>query len=118
MARHNDLGKRGEQLAKSFLIQKGYEILDENWVHERVEIDLIAYLNRIIVFIEVKARSSTGFGLPEDFVNLNKQQHMANAADAYIEIMNHDGEVRFDIISVLFNPNNQTIKHIEDAFWP
>ncbi|MEJ5993501.1 YraN family protein [Pedobacter sp. Du54] len=118
MAQHNDLGKRGEQLAKQFLIQKGYEILDENWVYERAEIDLIAYVNKVIVFIEVKARSSTGFGLPEDFVNIVKQQHMANAADAYLEIMNHDGEVRFDIVSVLFNPNNQTIKHIEDAFWP
>nr|MBP8067657.1 YraN family protein [Pedobacter sp.] len=66
MARHNDLGKRGEQLARQFLIQRGYEILDENWVFERAEIDLIAYINRIIVFVEVKTRSSTGFGLPED----------------------------------------------------
>ena len=118
MAQHNDLGKRGEKLAKQFLIQRGYEILDENWVFERAEIDLIAYVNRIIIFVEVKARSSTGFGLPEDFVNKAKQQLMASAADAYLEIMNHDGEVRFDIISVLFNKNNNTIKHIEDAFWP
>lgn len=118
MAKHNDLGKRGEQLAKAFLIQKGYEILDENWVYGRPEIDLIAYLNHMIIFIEVKSRSTTGFGLPEDFVNSVKQQNMATAADAYLEIMNHNGEVRFDIISVLFNRHNQTIKHIEDAFWP
>ena len=118
MARHNDLGKRGEKLARQFLTERGYEILDENWVFERAEIDLIAYINRIIVFVEVKTRSSTGFGLPEDFVNKAKQQLMASAADAYIELMNHDGEVRFDIISVLFNKNSNTIKHIEDAFWP
>jgi len=118
MAQHNDLGFSGEQMAKEYLIQKGYEILDENWVYERAEVDLIAYLNRIIVFVEVKTRSSTGFGLPEDFVNRAKQQRMADAADAYIEIMNHEGEVRFDIIAILFNKNNHTIKHIEDAFWP
>jgi putative endonuclease len=118
MAQHNDLGKRGERLAKQFLIQKGYEILDENWMYGRAEIDLIVYLNQLIVFVEVKSRTSIGFGLPEDFVNAAKQQHMANAADAYLDLMNHNGEVRFDIISVLFNPNTQTIKHIEDAFWP
>ena len=118
MAQHNDLGFKGERLAKELLIQKGYEILDENWVYERAEIDLIAYLNHIIVFVEVKTRSSTGFGLPEDFVNRTKQQLMASAADEYIEIMNHEGEVRFDIISILFTKNNHTIKHIEDAFWP
>lgn len=119
MAQHNDLGRHGERLAAAFLIEKGFEILDENWVYGRAEIDLIVYVNRIIVFVEVKTRSSTGFGLPEDFVNYSKQQHMANAADAYIEIMNHEGEVRFDIISILFKKNNNyTINHIEDAFWP
>ena len=118
MAQHNDLGFTGEQMAKEFLIQKGYEILDENWVYERAEIDLIAYVNHMIIFVEVKTRSSTGFGLPEDFVNSAKQQLIASAADEYIEIMNHQGEVRFDIISILFTKNNHIIKHIEDAFWP
>ena len=119
MAVHNEIGLNGERIAKELLIHKGYEILDENWVHERAEIDLIAYLNRIIIFVEVKTRSSTGFGLPEDFVNNGKRKRMGNAADEYIELMNHDGEVRFDIISVLFkNKNRYTINHIEDAFWP
>lgn len=118
MAQHNDLGKYGEQLAKEFLLEKGYEILDENWVHEKAEIDLIAYLNQMMIFVEVKTRSSTGFGLPEDFVSAAKHRLMSEAADAYIELMNHEGDARFDIISILFNNNNYTIKHIEDAFWP
>ncbi len=118
MAQHNDLGVIGERMAKEFLIRRGYEILDENWVYERAEIDLIAYLNKTIVFVEVKTRTSIDFGLPEDFVNKGKRQRMANAADEYIELMSHEGEVRFDIISVLFTKNNHTIKHIEDAFWP
>lgn len=119
MAAHNDLGKYGEQLAKAYLEEKGYEILDENWRYERAEVDLIAYLDSVIIFVEVKTRSSTGFGLPEDFVNRAQRKRMANAADEYLELMNHEGETRFDIISILFKENNRyTIKHIEDAFWP
>lgn len=119
MAQHNELGFRGERIAKEMLIQKGYEILEENWVFERAEVDLIAYLNRIIIFVEVKTRSSIDFGLPEDFVNHAKRKRMGNAADEYIELMDHEGEVRFDIVSVFFKTNNRyTINHIEDAFWP
>ncbi|MGF1923865.1 MAG: YraN family protein [Bacteroidia bacterium] len=119
MARHNDLGRQGEQIAKDFLISKGYEILDENWVFERAEIDLIVYFNQIIIFVEVKTRSSTAFGLPEDFVSYAKRERMANAAEEYVNVVIHEGEIRFDIISVLFKKNNSyTINHIEDAFWP
>lgn len=119
MAQHNDLGRRGEVLAAQFLVDKGYEILDENWVHGKAEIDLIAYTNRQIVFVEVKTRTSVSFGMPEDFVSDAKQKQMELAANEYIELMNHQGEIRFDIISVLFDKQDKfTIKHIEDAFWP
>jgi putative endonuclease len=119
MALHNDLGKQGEKLAVNFLEQKGYEILDENWVHGKAEVDIIAYLNKQIIFVEVKTRSSTYFGQPEDFVSLAKQKQMELAAAEYIELMNHSGEIRFDIISVIFDQKeNYTINHIEDAFWP
>lgn len=119
MATHTDLGKKGELIAAQFLIKNGYEILDENWVHGKAEVDLIAYLNQQIIFVEVKTRTSVAFGMPEDFVRNAKQKQMQLAANEYIEIMNHQGEVRFDIISVLFDKqNNYTINHIQDAFWP
>lgn len=119
MAQHNDLGKQGEQLASAFLVAKGYEILDENWCYGKAEIDLIAYINKQIVFVEVKTRTSVSFGQPEEFVSVAKQKLLETAANEYIEIMNHQGEVRFDIISVLFDKqNNHKINHIEDAFWP
>ena len=119
MAQHNDLGFRGESIAKEYLEKCGYEILDENWVHGKAEVDLIAYLNRRIIFVEVKTRTSVAFGMPEDFVSDAKQKQMELAANEYIELMNHQGEIRFDIISVLFNKQDKyTIKHIEDAFWP
>ncbi|MFD0793227.1 YraN family protein [Mucilaginibacter litoreus] len=119
MANHNDLGRTGEALAKAHLEASGYEVIDENWTFGKAEVDLIAYKDGIIIFTEVKTRSGTGFGLPEDFVDARKQRLLAEAADEYIYLMNHKGEVRFDIISVLFHRNNNhTLKHIEDAFWP
>ncbi len=118
MAIHNQLGKQGEAIAAKFLQQKGYEILEENWVHGKAEVDLIAYKDKKIIFIEVKTRSSVAFGQPEDFVTLAKQKQMEYASEEYIALMNHQGESRFDIIAVLFNKQQHTVKHIEDAFWP
>jgi putative endonuclease len=119
MAQHLDLGRKGESLAKTFLEGLGYEILDENWTHGKAEVDLIAYKDKMIIFTEVKTRTGNGFGEPEDFVDMRKQRLLAEAADEYIYLMDHQGEVRFDIISILFDRNeNYTLKHIEDAFWP
>ncbi len=118
MAQHNDLGRRGESLAKTFLENSGYEILDENWTHGKAEVDLIAYKNKTIIFVEVKTRTGNAFGEPEDFVDDRKQKLLTEAADEYIYLMNHQGEIRFDIIAILFDKNtNYTINHIEDAFW-
>ena len=119
MAVHNDLGRHGESLAKAHLEASGYEILDENWTHGKAEIDLIAYKDKVIIFTEVKTRTGNGFGEPEDFVDTRKQKLLANAADEYIYLMDHQGEVRFDIIAILFdNSKNYKLNHIEDAFWP
>ena len=119
MARHNDDGKKGETIAKVYLEGKGYEILDENWTHGKAEVDLIAYQNKTIIFVEVKARSSTYFGEPEEFVDSKKQKLLSEAAEEYVYLMEHKGEMRFDIISILFKKGFETyeIKHIEDAFW-
>ncbi len=119
MAQHLDLGRKGESIAKTLLENSGYEILDENWTHGKAEVDLIAYKNKVIIFVEVKTRTGNGYGEPEDFVDDRKQKLLVNAADEYIYLMNHQGDVRFDIISILFDKQaNYKIKHIEDAFWP
>ncbi|MEJ6980826.1 YraN family protein [Pedobacter sp. P351] len=118
MATHNLLGQQGEVIARKFLEEIAYEILDENWCFGKAEIDLIAYRDKRIVFVEVKTRSSTGFGQPEDFVNESKQRLLQKAAEEYLYLMNFKGEIRFDIISILFQKNGEyTLKHIEDAFW-
>src|SRR5687768_7366052 len=117
MATHNLLGQQGEAIARKFLEETAYEILDENWCFGKAEVDLIAYRDKRIIFVEVKTRTSTGFGQPEDFVNESKQSLLQKAAEEYLYLMNFKGEIRFDIISILFQKNGEyTLKHIEDAF--
>lgn len=119
MAKHNVFGAQGEMLAKQHLEKSGYEILDENWTFGKAEVDLIAYKDQQIIFTEVKTRSGNYFGEPEDFVSPAKQKLMELAASEYIYLMGHKGDIRFDIISILFDKNQKHIlKHIEDAFWP
>ena len=118
MAAHNDLGKKGEALAKEFLLLKNYEILEENWRVGKAEVDLIAKYNEVLIFIEVKTRSTNSFGRPEEFVSGKKQDMITHAAPRYMEKINHDWAIRFDIISIIFNKDETyNIEHIEDAFF-
>lgn len=119
MAEHNILGRKGEGLAKQHLEAAGYEILDENWRFGKAEVDLIAYLDKTIIFVEVKTRTGNAFGEPEDFVDHAKKVLLASAADEFIELMDFKGEARFDIIAILYDrEGNYRLNHIQDAFWP
>ncbi len=119
MAEHNNLGRKGEELAKQHLENAGYEILDENWRFQKAEVDLIAYHHKTIIFVEVKTRTGNAFGEPEDFVDAAKQKLLVSAADEFIELMDFNGEARFDIIAILFDKQGKyRLNHIQDAFWP
>lgn len=119
MARHNDLGKRGEEIAVAYLEDSGYRILNTNWKCARAEVDVIADQQGTIVFVEVKTRSSVDYGQPEEFVDYKKEKQLEFASSAYIEMKQHEGEIRFDVIAIVFeNKDLYKINHIEDAFWP
>ena len=117
MADHNDLGKLGEELAKEFLINDGYEIIEVNWTYDKAEIDIIAQKGNTLAIIEVKTRSSLDFGLPQDFVRPSKIRLLVKAVNAYIEMHNHDFDVRFDIIAINKEEGNFSVKHLTDAFY-
>lgn len=118
MAKHLELGKRGEKLAVDFLVNHKYKILETNWRYRKSEIDIIAKKNDVLVFIEVKSRSDDNYGRPESFVSDRKKVLMIDAANIYMEKINHDWEIRFDVISILFhNHMYQTIEHFKDAFF-
>lgn len=118
MAEHNDLGKRGEDEAVKLLRQKGYEIIERNWVYEKYEIDIIARDEEFIVFVEVKTRSSNQWGNPEEAISKGKIKRTVEAADFYLN--EHDIELpaRFDVIAAIWTGKSFDIEHIDDAFLP
>lgn len=118
MARHNDIGKIGEQAAADYLTNKGYSVIERNWVHRKLEIDIIAIYKGQIVFVEVKTRTDDWFAAPKDAVNLRKIRNISRAADAYIKMNFIDLEPRFDIIEIIGEAGSMKVEHIEDAFLP
>jgi putative endonuclease len=100
MARHNDIGKRGEILAAAYLTDRGYTILHCNWRHTHYEIDIIAIKNGILHFVEVKSRSSKNFGLPEDAVTKKKFQSLLLAADEFLFQHPEYRHVQYDILAI------------------
>lgn len=119
MAKHLDLGQRGEKLARSYLEDRGYEICETNWRYSRAEIDIIARHDHLLIFLEVKTRVSIRNGFPEDDVQTDKQRLLADAAAAYMDNCDYEGEIRFDILSVLIPPDRPAqIRHVVDAFFP
>lgn len=119
MATHNELGNRGEELAQAFLREKNYQILETNWRFSKAEIDIIAKQDEVLVFIEVKTRSYETFGEPEAFVSEQKETLMLDAAQVYMLQINHDWEIRFDIIGITLRKGYPSkIRHYEDAFFP
>lgn len=116
MAEHNETGQKGEEIAASYLQNKGFVILEKNWRFKNLEADIIGTLNKTLVIAEVKTRKSNYFGEPETFVNKQKQKNLIKAAHEYIQRNKLDLEVRFDIVSILLSDNQMKINHIEDAF--
>ncbi len=114
MAKHNILGQVGENIALEYLLKKEYKILETNWRFGKKEIDIIAQKDNLVVIVEVKTRSTDYYGVPEESVTLAKQRFLIEAADAYMQQLDFEAEVRFDIISIV----NKTINHIQEAFIP
>ena len=117
MAQHNELGKKGEQLAVDFLTENGYDILECNYRFEKAEVDIIAKKNQTLAVIEVKTRSTTDFGNPQDFVKPKQIQRLVKAVNEYITTNNLDVEVRFDIIAIIKQGSSFEIEHLENAFY-
>ena len=113
----NPIGIIGEEEASKILKKKGYRILEHNWRMGHLEIDLIAENRKEIVFIEVKARTSTfGDKRPEEYVDDIKKQRLTAAANSYIKYNKIEKTPRFDIIGILVDPETQEITyrcHIE-----
>jgi putative endonuclease len=121
MARHNDTGKWGEELAAETLRGKGYTIIERDWHSGHRDIDIIARSpdSRTIVFVEVKTRTQDVITKPEDAVDEKKIRNIAYAANNYVKMHNVVDELRFDLITIVGeNPEVAKVEHIVDAFNP
>jgi putative endonuclease len=118
MAEHNDSGRLAEDLAAQWLIGKGYELQAKNYRFGYAEIDLILNFKKLLIFVEVKYRSGTGFGYAEEFVDHTKRKLILKAADQYIYENSWEQDIRFDIVGVYRNKAGViNFKHFEDAFY-
>jgi len=108
-----DLGKKGEDISVKFLKKQGYEIIERNYRCSLGEVDIIAKDKNILCFVEVKARKTEEYGLPQEAIDRYKQKKLARVALTYLKqkkICKQD--VRFDVVSVY--PDG--VELIKDAF--
>ena len=112
----NAKGKLGEECAANFLEAKGYSIVARNFRIRSAEIDIIAKVDNVIVFVEVKARSNIRHGLPSEAVTLRKQKKIIEAASIFLQDF-PDYACRFDVVEVyLTGERVKEVNHIENAF--
>ena len=118
MSNKKILGTIGEDAAAKFLESNGYEIVARNFRIRSAEIDIIARRENVIVFVEVKARSSIRHGLPVEAVNFRKQKKIIEAAAVFLQDENFcDCACRFDVVEIyLHGALVEEINHIENAF--
>ncbi|TVR72283.1 MAG: endonuclease [Marinilabiliales bacterium] len=116
MAEHNELGIRGEDIAASHLAAGSYSILEKNWRSGHLEVDIIARKGNQLIIAEVKTRTRGFLETLTGTVNKRKQKLLIRAANSYILKNDLDVDVRFDIITVIFEGDQYRIEHMENAF--
>lgn len=113
------LGSAGEKIAENYLKEKGYRILDKNYIPRfvsgpmRAEIDIVAKKNDTIIFVEVKTVASNGFPIsPEEKVNFAKQKKILKAAESWLmeKKISFETKWQIDVIAIEINSQNQKVK--------
>ena len=115
-----EIGNAGESLVAKYLQQKGFIISTRNYHSKYGEIDIIAENNDLILFVEVKSRSSVSHGRPMEFVDKRKRHKIYLTANIYMRRNAVCLQPRFDVAEVFVNKNGSTdsmeINYIENAF--
>lgn len=118
LEQRKQLGNRSEQLACSFLEQKGYHLLQKNFSSRWGEIDLIFRKGQDLIFVEVRSKSSGRYGQPLETITSKKQEHLRRTAQYYL-CQHRELEqcyCRFDVISVLWQEGKAQLQWLTDAF--
>jgi putative endonuclease len=111
------LGKEGERIAELFLKKKGYKLVERNYRCAAGELDLVMLDRRVIVFVEVKTRTGSGYGTPLEAVAVRKQKKMIYVAEFFLSAKKlSQREARFDVVGVSWPGAQPLVEHIENAF--
>jgi putative endonuclease len=100
MARHNETGRMGEDLATEWLSAQGFTLLHRNWKHSYFELDVVASKNEVLHFIEVKTRTSATYGHPEEGVNAQKLERLMNAGEEFLHQHPQWKRIQYDVLSI------------------
>jgi putative endonuclease len=112
-----ELGRRAEAMAEEFLRTHRYTIVARNYRCRAGEIDLVALDGAVIVFVEVRSRSSVSFGTPLESVDGRKQARVGRVAEHFLAARRwHDRDARFDVIGVRFDAEPPSVEHVRGAF--
>lgn len=110
-------GRQGEEMAADYLAQKGLRIVARNYRYDQGEVDLVCEDGGELVFVEVKTRTSTMFGEPEEAVTESKQEQLRKVAEGYCQEYGLDDQYyRFDIVTVMIQRDQTIVQHLPDAF--
>lgn len=105
-----------EDLASDYLQRKGYQIKERNWRYSRAEIDIIAEADDVLIFVEVKSLSNARHH-PQNAITRYKQTLLMDAANRFMESIDYDWAVRFDVITVILDEGELLdIHHYEEVF--
>lgn len=116
--RRVDVGRRGENIALEYLLEKGMILRDRNWRIRHLELDLIMETETELHIVEVRSRKSPVLVSPAETVLGKKQRNIVRAAAIYVGMKNISKEVVFDIVSIIFLEDGYSLEYIENAFLP
>jgi putative endonuclease len=112
------LGKLGEDIAASFLTDKGYSLLDRNFKARYGEIDIVAMQGDTLVFVEVKTRLGDTYGQPQEAVTPRKLHEVIQTAQYYATLHSELPEdIRIDVVAIVLTPDQEvdSLEHIENV---
>lgn len=110
MTYQRKIGDKGEQIAADYLADRGYQLLDKNFITRFGELDLVADEAGTVVFVEVKTRTSTTFGLPEASVTPTKMDRIQNAGLLWLQAHPEaPGDWRIDVIAIMIDHQGEIL---------
>jgi putative endonuclease len=116
MDKRKQTGRQGEEMAASYLQEKGYRVIERNWRCPIGELDLVAVDGDVLVFVEVRTRSGVRFGLAEESITPAKQSRLIELAESYLQEKSLSAQLwRIDVIAMQMGSGLPQVKHIENA---